>query len=121
MDFQDQVNDLIARLLARVDKEVPEYGDFAPLLEFFDNLDEGTQKHVSRYGLKLYKMPQDIEPDPKNRYLEAAAYLPGGAYKADLIVGHGHKEDIVALLNNVGFPTKLNRTYGKLLYTVQDI
>ncbi len=119
MYFQDRVNDLIKRLLKRMEKEVPEYGDFAPLLEFFDNEDERLQKIVGKFGLKLYKMPGDVEPDPKKRYLEAAAYTPCGSYKADVIVGSGHKEEIIALLKSEGFPIKLKMAYERLVYIVE--
>ncbi len=47
-------------------------------------------------------MPSAIEPDPKKRYLEAAAYTPCGNYKADVIVGSGHKEEILAFLKSEG-------------------
>ncbi len=113
--FQDEVDALIARMLERVEKEVPEFGDFCPVLEFFGNMDEEMQHIVGKYGLKLYKMPKDIVADPKQRYLEAAAYEPGGCYKADMVVGSGTKEEIIALLKSADFPIELNKTYGELL------
>ncbi len=53
MCFQDRVNDWVSRLLDRVEKEVHEYGDFAPLFDFFDNEDGQLQKIVGKFGLKL--------------------------------------------------------------------
>ncbi len=119
--FQDQVDALIARMLERTEREVPEHGDFCPVLEFFGNMDKETQDVVGKYGLKLYKMPKDVVADPKMRYLEAAAYAPGGGYKADLVVGSGTKEEIIALLKSADFPIELNKTFGKLLDIWQNM
>ena len=120
MTFQDQVNMLITRVLNRIDEGLPLYGDFIPIIEFFENMDEESQDIVGKYGLKLYKMPQSIDQDPKKRYLEAAAYTPNGSYKADMIVGVGYNNDIVRLLNSEDFPTKLNKIYGELLDCLGD-
>ncbi|MBP3471777.1 MAG: hypothetical protein J6K41_06065 [Paraprevotella sp.] len=118
--FQDLVDALIEKILPRIEQEVPDYGAFYPVLELFDNLDEGTQHVVGKYGLKVYKMPPDIVADPAKRYVEAVAYEPGGNYKATLIVGSGNKTDIIALLLSEDFPEKLNRAFGKLLDMLKD-
>ena len=85
ISFQEQVDDLVERVTEKVEDNriVPEYGDFSPVLEFIPNLDE-ENKTVGKYGLKIYKMPKDVVPDPKKRYIEASAYVPEGDYKATL-------------------------------------
>ncbi len=113
--FQDQVNTLLKVMIEHIEKDVPEYGNFIPILEFFNNLDEETQDIAGKYGLKIYKMPKDIDPDPKMRYLEAAVYEPGGSYKADMVVARGCNADIIAKIQEPEFPYRLNISYGKLL------
>jgi hypothetical protein len=76
--MKEEVNKIIELMIQQIVDHVPEYGDFAPVLEFFVNPDSRTQEFVGKYGLKVYKMPKDIVADPKMRYVEAAAYIPSG-------------------------------------------
>jgi hypothetical protein len=85
-NFQDQVDELRDRVMERIRKEMPESGDFADILELFDNLDKPTQCYVGKYGMRVYKMPRYADADPRKRYVEIAAYVPSGEYKADKIV-----------------------------------
>ena len=122
ISFQEQVDDLVERVTEKVEDNriVPEYGDFSPVLEFIPNLDE-ENKTVGKYGLKIYKMPKDVVPDPKKRYIEASAYVPEGDYKATLVVGSGDKDEIIKQLKAPEFPEKLNRAYGELLEMLEDL
>ena len=48
----------IAEMLKKLsDQEnyIAEYGDFAPVMEFFENPDPKTQEFVGKYGMKIYK------------------------------------------------------------------
>lgn len=120
-NFKDQVDNMLETMYDRVERgEVAEYGDFAPVLEVFDNMDKDTQYYVGKYGLKIYKMPKIADPDPKKRYVEAAAYVPSGDYKADDIVGSGDVKEIKLLLKDPDFAEKLCATYGKLLSMIKD-
>ncbi|MCD8378557.1 MAG: hypothetical protein LUB59_07205 [Candidatus Gastranaerophilales bacterium] len=118
MTFQEQVDEMLGKISERAELEVPEYGDFAPVMEFFPNLDKDTD--VSKYGLKIYKMPKDIVKDPKQRYVEAAVYMPAGDYKADKIVAMGHKNEILKAINSPEFPEKLNQAYRELLNIIEN-
>lgn len=117
--FQDQIDELCANLAKRVPTEVPEEGDFEPVFEFTPNY--GTIKDVSKYSLYVTKLPADIVPDPKMRYIIAAAYLPGGVYKADSSVEHGHKEEIIKILKDPQFAKKLYSKFGKLVEIIQNL
>ncbi len=119
-NFQDQVDIMLEKITARMEREVPEYGEFSPVLEVFENLDKDSQYYVGKYGLKIYKMPKIADPDPKMRYIEAAAYVPSGDYKADKIVGSGDINEIKNLLSDSKFADKLCSTYGKLLQMIKD-
>ena len=93
---------------------IAEYGDFAPVMEFFENPDPKTQEFVGKYGMKIYKMPKDVVPDPKKRYVEAAAYIPSGKYKADMTVGSGTKEEVLKLIRDPEFAKTLPKIYQEL-------
>ena len=87
-------------LLEQVEEHVPDYGDFAPIMEFFPNPVEITKEFVGTYGLKVYKMPEDVVPDPRTRYIQAAAYVPSGIYKSTMNVASGTKEEIIAIMQD---------------------
>jgi len=118
-NFQEQIDKTIDKITARVEKEVPESGEFTPVREYFDNLNPETENIVGKYGLQVYKMPQNIVPDPTKRYVEAAAYVPSGEYKADQIVVSGNNKEIIAKLKEDGFGKKLNIIFGQLLDTIK--
>ena len=100
--------------LSDQERYIAEYGDFAPVMEFFDNPDPRTQEFVGKYGMKIYKMPKDVVPDPKKRYIEAAAYVPSGKYKSTMTVGSGTKEEVLNIIRDPEFPKKLQKAYEKL-------
>ena len=112
--MKEEVNKIIELLVQQVVDHVPEYGDFAPVMEFFDNPDSRTQEFVGKYGLKVFKMPKDIVPDPRKRYIEAAAYIPSGRYKSDCTVASGTKDKIIAIMQTPEFAEKLRKTFLKL-------
>ena len=116
--FQDQVDEMTARLAERAEREVPEYGRFAPVMEFTPNY--GDIKVVGKYGLQVYKLPEDIDPDPKQRHIKAAAYMPAGDYKASMAVAKGHKEEIIRILKDPEFAKKLNGVYGELVEILEN-
>ena len=111
--MDERIVDMLKKLSDQ-ESYVAEYGDFAPVTEFFDNPDPKTQEFVGRYGMKIFKMPKDADPDPKMRYIEAAAYIPSGKYKSDMIVGLGNKEEIFKLIRDSEFAKSLPEVYEKL-------
>ena len=118
--FQDFVDDLIERTLKRMEKGVPNTGDFAPVLELFSNLSTKTDNIVGKYGLQIYKMPSDVVADPTIRFVEAAAYTPSGRYKAKLIVASGTKTEIYDTMQTEEFAQKLHSCYAKLLKILRE-
>lgn len=120
MTFQEHVEQLIADVLQRIPSDMPDYGDFIPILAFFDNPDPTTRKDVGKYGLRIYKMAPEIVPDMRKRYIEASAYDPTGAYKATMIVGSGSKDEVSEIIASKDFPVELNKTFGELLELMED-
>lgn len=112
--FRDYVDDIILRIVERIENEVPITGDFTPVLEFFTNPSSDTREYVGRYGLRIYKMAKDIVPDPSKRYVEAAAYVPSGLYKADYVIASGTKDEILSEIKTDEFAVKLCSYYDEL-------
>ena len=101
-------------LLKQVEEHVPDYGDFAPIMEFFPNPVEITREFVGTYGLKVYKMPNDVVPDPRMRYIQAAAYVPSGKYKSTMNVASGTKEEIIAIMQDPKLIEDLYESFQEL-------
>lgn len=113
--FDDYLKALTQRLVARVWDEVPEAGVFTDVFEFFTNPDEASRNAVERYGLRVFKMPEDIVPDATKRYIEAAAYFPGSEYKVTMVVCHGNKQELLEMMGQQDFIDRLNDSYAQLL------
>jgi len=109
-----EVQNLIEVFIRQTKEHVPDDGDFAPILEFFPNPDKRTQDFVGKYGLKIYKMPKDVVADSRQRYVEAAAYIPSGQYKSDCVVASGTKDEVLAIMQSDAFVEKLCQMFEKL-------
>ena len=118
MTFQDQVDEMVGKVADRVERYMPDYGEFSPIMEFTPNRDKTL--NIGKYGLKVYKMPKDVVEDPKQRFIEATVYMPAGDYKADMVIGAGNKKEILEILKNPEFPEKINSAFGELVYTLEN-
>ena len=118
--FQECVDELVRRTIERIKEEMPDEGSFADIFELFKNPDAGTSDIVGKYGLHVFKMRSDVEPDPKKRYVQACGYIPSGEYKATLMAGSGTKAEILSLMKEPAYANKLNYTFGELLDMLQD-
>ena len=113
--YIEEIDMLVEKVLSRIEQEIPWSGYFAPVYENFRNNDEATKHIAGLFRLKVYKMPADIVPDPEKRYIEAAVFDSSGCYKAEMLVGSGNKEGIIAIMKTEKFRMKLYDTYIKLL------
>lgn len=119
--MKDYVDKLVGRVVKRVESEVPEEGKFSDTFELFSNPDKDTSDVVGKYGLHIYKMPEDVLADPKMRYIEACAYIPSAQYKATLMCGSGTKAEITDIVRAPAFSQRLHGTFVKLLDMLQDL
>ncbi len=116
--YEDNVYELIDKITNRAEREVPEYGDFAPVYEEFKNIN--TKLPVSKYQLKVLKMPKEDVPDEKQRFIQAAVYAPAGDYNANILLAAGHKDKILNELKSDKFPEKLNNAFINLVDLLQN-
>ena len=91
------------------------------VLKIFDTPVASERNVASRYGLEIFKMPYDVEPDPEMRYLRANAYEPSGQYKSGMIIGSGSKADIIEKLCSEEFANEIGYTFGELRDHLRDI
>ena len=103
----------------RAEREVPEYGDFAPVYEQFAN----TKKELSAtdFMLKISKPPKSVEANEKIRNLEVVAYRLPSPYKAECIVATGTKEELMQKLQDTKLLTEINETAESLAKDLEDI
>ena len=118
--YIDDIDTLVERVLSRIEHEIPQSGYFAPVYDEFSNNDESTKHIAGRFRLKVYKMPADIVPDPERRYIEASVFDSCGCYKAEMLVGSGNKEEIIAVMKTEKFRLRLYNTYIRLLDMLRD-
>ncbi len=89
------------KLKKRCEFEVPEYGDFAPVVEEYTNkdssLDLGDVKVVCR------KPPKDIEDHNKKRFLEVVANNRARTKEYSSIILSGTKEELMKKLETPGY------------------
>lgn len=116
--YEQKFYEMLDKVTERAEREVPEYGSFAPVYESFKNTNK--ELPIDRYQLKVLKMPKDVVDNEKKRYIEAAVFAPAGDYKANLLVGSGDKNEIMEQLKSDEFPKKLNDAYIKLVDFIQN-
>ena len=119
--LQECVDELVRRTIRRIEEDMPEKGKFSDIFELFLNPDKRTADEVWKYGLHIFKMDEDIVPDPTKRFVQASAYIPSASYKATLMCGSGTKKEIIAMLSTPSFSEKLIETFAELLETLRDI
>jgi len=117
--MEEEIKRIIAIMVQQIKDHVPDYGDFTPIMEFFPNPDKLTKEFVGTYGLKVYKMPKDVVPDPRTRYIQAAAYIPSGIYKSTYNVASGTKEELISILQDPKFAEKLKAAFRELEETFE--
>ena len=94
--MDELIKKMVADLLARAEREVPEYGEFKIVHEEFKNPDKSLL--ATDFMLQVTKPPKNIEGHEKKRYLKLVAYNLPSPYIAEKVIGHGSKEDIIAKL-----------------------
>ena len=109
---------MLNKLISRAEREVAEYGSFAPVFEEFKNTN--PKLNIDRYQLKILKMPKEDVADETKRFIEATVFAPAGDYKANLLIGSGTKEEILKQLKSEEFVDKLNNAYIKLVDVIQN-
>ena len=79
-------------------------------------------KHiVGQYGLEIFKMPNDVEPDAAKRFLRANAYEPSAQYKAGMVIASGTKAEILDWLRTEDIGEAVGYIFGDLKDSLRDL
>lgn len=110
--MKDNVKNMVKKITLRAEREVPEYGDFAPVYEEFKNTD--TSLKATDFMLKIVKPSNNIAGHEKLRYIELTAYQLPTPYKISRLVGRGTKEEILELLKEDSFYEKIAESFSEM-------
>ncbi len=114
-DFRKMLN----QILARAEREVPEYGDFAPVYEEVKNIDRSLCP--TDFMIKIYKLPKRVENDETARMVELIAFKFPAPYQASRGLAYGTKEEILRQLKSGEMIAKMEETAKKLSEDLIDI
>lgn len=116
--YNDYFYEMLDKVIKRAEMEVPPYGDFVPVYEEFPNQDPNLS--IDRFKLEVIKLPKHIEPDPKQRFIQAVVYPLAGDYKAETYLAKGEKDEIMKELSSKDFPVKLNNAFARLTDIIEN-
>lgn len=97
----EEITELRDTIRCRCEREMPEYGDFAPIVESFDNKDKSI--HAGNIQLKCAKAPNNIENHHKKRYVQVILHDPNNVNYAESILVTGDKYDVMAEISRDKF------------------
>ena len=110
--MEQQVKKIINDVLVRAEREVPPYGDFAPVYEEFKNTD--TSLKATDFMLKIVKPPSNIKGHEKLRYIELSAYQLPMPYKMSRLIAKGTKEEILQQLKEEDFFETITKNFSEM-------
>ena len=117
--MEEHIKKMVQDILARAEREVPEYGDFAPVYEEFKN--PLKELCATDFMLKITKPPKHIENHEKKRYLEVVAYKLPAPIKSTRIIAVGGKDDILAKLKDNETLLKIDKAVRELSDNLEDV
>ncbi len=110
LTLEEKIQKTVKNLLARAEREVPEYGDFKSVYEEFPNTDKSIT--ATDFMLKINKPL--TKGSEKMRNLIAVAYDIPHPYKTEQTLTHGTKQEILDALRSNDLPKKLEKIYKEL-------
>ncbi len=117
--LETSIKKFVKTLANRAEREVPEYGDFAPVYEQFQNPDKSLV--ATDFMLKISKPPKNIANHEKIRNLEVVAYKLPLPYKAERIIATGNKEDILKKLQSEEVLGEIHKAVKSLSDNLEDV
>lgn len=116
--MEQQVKKIINDVLVRAEREVPPYGDFAPVYEEFKNTNPAYD--ATHFMLKIVKPPKSIEGHETIRNIELTAYKIPSPYKASVVVGTGTKDEVMKKLQSSEFFTEIEESFKNLSHDLNE-
>lgn len=95
--YENTIGILRDNMLERCEREIPEYGDFAPIKE---NLKNNNEK-IYAGNIMLTCTPS--KDNPTKRYLTYSQMNPQNGKGLTCLIGAGNKDEILAMLQDENF------------------
>lgn len=105
--FLQQTKEILSALLRRAQEEMPESGDFPPIIEQFTNSD--PQFYCSDVCMVIKNPPSSIDPDETKRYLGLIVKTPSGISNCSCYLASGNKAELLRYLANELFVDELQQ------------
>ena len=116
--MEQHIKKIVNDVLVRAEREVPPYGDFAPVYEEFKNTNSAYD--ATHFMLKIVKPPKNIEGHETLRNIELTAYKIPSPYKASVIIKSGSKDDIMEQLKNPEILKEVEDSFKNLSQDLSD-
>ncbi|MFR9543702.1 MAG: hypothetical protein SNJ29_13755 [Rikenellaceae bacterium] len=116
-NFRALIEEKLAILIKRVEREVSENGAFVPV---YEDIPENDERHIAlAYRMAVIKMPKIDQPDETKRYIEFSVYIRGCDYKATALVAGGQKAKVIEILSKDGFIDEAIAVFDSLIETAE--
>ena len=116
--MEQHIKKIVNDVLSRAEREVPPYGEFAPVFEEFKNTNSALD--ATHFMLKIVKPPKNIEGHETLRNIELTAYKVPTPYKASVIIKSGTKDDIIEKLKTPEFHKEIEESFKTLSHDLND-
>ena len=116
--MQELIHEMMWRMLQRVEKEVPETGDFEMVEEGFENPD--PQLGVQRFWLEVAPPPEGVTGREWIRSLKLVADNREGA-AVEMLLESGPKPTIQDALRSENIEERIVRSVDKLEYHLRGL
>lgn len=108
-----QISDMLTGFTKQVEETMPAKGVYGPISNYINIPITPENEIVCRYGIRVYQMTADIQPDRSISYLEDYALSTDG-YKSSMIIQMGKKDAILEFLRAEGLIDQLQTDFDRL-------
>lgn len=114
-----KVEGMIADLLVKIEKSVPDEGSFPMVYSEFKNTDK--EMCLTDLMLKLRPLPNYLPNYEKDRWLELVGYKLPAPYKSTMIIFKGTKKDVLKYLSQPEAVDNILRIIPILDFNMSDV
>lgn len=118
-ELRAKVESLIADLLIKIDRSIPDEGKFPMIYSEFKNTDKTLC--LTDIMLTFKSIPEYIPNSETKRWLELVGYKLPVPYKSTVIIFKGTNEEIIRYLRQPEAVEKILSTIPQLNYNMTDM
>lgn len=114
--MEDTIQSAINKLVQRGQREMPEYGDFAPIIEKFTNTDDNLK--IGEPSIKI--VYANYNKDKTLKRLELDIPSKSGLSKANIAMELADKKDILDVLSDENLKNRIEKNMQKVANEFKD-